>query len=154
MLIRISSLTHPSPLLPQRPDVIFLQEVSAIEAGPRGSSYDLFKKSLADTGIYHLLADELLVERHPQYFSIMLVRARVTREIMPEYIRFRQTKMARHLISARARIMTEVTLGAFRTRIGARERFLTDLIIPFDHLSRSCSTFCPLYLFLLHKGGR
>eukprot|EP00190_Bangiopsis_sp_CCMP1999_P003999 CAMPEP_0198728528 /NCGR_PEP_ID=MMETSP1475-20131203/9916_1 /TAXON_ID= ORGANISM="Unidentified sp., Strain CCMP1999" /NCGR_SAMPLE_ID=MMETSP1475 /ASSEMBLY_ACC=CAM_ASM_001111 /LENGTH=346 /DNA_ID=CAMNT_0044490927 /DNA_START=33 /DNA_END=1071 /DNA_ORIENTATION=- len=92
----------------EKPDVIFLQEVSAIESGPRGSSFDLIKKKLVDSGVYYLLTDDLVVERHPFYFAVMLIRRRIVSRIEPEYVRFPYTKMARHLIIARVNVVTEV----------------------------------------------
>jgi len=91
----------------EKPDVIFMQEVSAVETGPRGSSYHLLKSRLVDTGIYALYADDLIVERHPFYFAITLIRKRILTKLDPEYIRFQRTKMARHLIVLRAGLLTE-----------------------------------------------
>ncbi|KAJ8902152.1 hypothetical protein NDN08_006560 [Rhodosorus marinus] len=91
----------------EKPDVIFMQEVSAVETGPRGSSFHLLKSRLVDTGIYALFADDLIVERHPFYFAMTLIRKRILTKVDPEYIRFQRTKMARHLIVLRAGLLTE-----------------------------------------------
>lgn len=79
-----------------------------MEAGPRGSSFALLKQKLVDTGIYELYADDLIVERHPIHFTIMLVRRKILAHAKVEYIRYRTTKMARHLIVVTAGLITDV----------------------------------------------